>query len=257
MRGLRKLGLAAFACVLCAPLCARAEPATAGLTINLATGVHAERQGKQRVPLVPAPMLEVRVPLRRFAFVAEGVPPLTVGYGGDNALFLRGTRISYVAASLFYDLADRRTSLGIGEALYNQETTYEMPGPYGPASGSDRSRVAGARYEIRRRLWQSPRAWVDASLALTPTMHANTVEDFTQTIYRFNTLVPQRTVYTVPETGSQVDAQLRIGVPRGRTTLVYGLRYVNYQAHFDGSGSLSDRNALLMRFFGLTGALGR
>lgn len=255
MHGAQGLALLVWALVACVPLYANADNATAGVTINFATGTHAEARGTQTVPLVPALIFEVRVPLKRFALFAQGVPPLAVGYQNGNALFLRGTRISYVAAALLYELPDRRTSLGIGEALYNQETTYEMPGPFGPARGSDRSRVAGARYEIRRRFWQSRRALLDASFALTPTMHANTVEDFTEPTYRSNTIYLAHTRYVAAETGSQVDAEIRLSVPRGRTTILYGVRYVNYQAHFDASGQLSDRNALLLPFVGWSTAL--
>ena len=54
---------------------------------------------------------------------------------------------------------------------------------------------------------------------------------------------------TVAEQASLVDGQMRWSFTKGRSTWSLGIRYVNHVAKFD-SGSLADRNSLVLPFVG-------
>ena len=43
----------------------------------------------------------------------------------------------------------------------------------------------------------------------------------------------------------------------GSYTLLYGIRYLNYIAHFNATGTLADRNTLVLPFLGFERTFGR
>jgi hypothetical protein len=267
----------ALSVLLCAAP-ARAAQVVVGITSAFTFGTHEERQGRDTVPLLPVPLITLRVPLRRFEFVAEGVPPLgpipyRSAYNGTS----QSTLLSYAHAALRYKL-DSHFSVGIGETLYNQRTTYvqtrvfygylymqdgsKVPATVTSTSSQvDASRVPGMRFEVRGQ-WQIGRVqWVAAELAVTPAMHA-----VVRAANRFQTSIattapikqPPAFSYSfpAPETGSEVDASVTAGRRFGSFTLLYGVRYLNYIAHFNAGGTLADRNTLVLPFIGFERTFG-
>lgn len=230
---------------------ARADDrATIGLTLNATIGIHRESTGEIHVPLLPLPLANVRVPIKRFDLELEGVPPITIAYDSGISSVNKSTRISYLAGTARYHLTNG-WSLGYGGILYNQETVYSqmvaVPGPVCPGclpqqttqTQFERSRVGGARYELGYSTLLSLRRSVSVLLGVTPNMHATVHEDFSY-----------RPPFTEPESASQVDGQVRFAQQARGLTWVYGIRYINYIAHFDSNGAIADHNNLVMPFVG-------
>lgn len=239
--------------VLLAPGVARADGPTFGITLSASIGTHAEAHTRQRIPTVPFPVFDVRVPLHRFEIDAEGVPPIgPVGYNSHSAYAIRGTKLSYLMGEVRYRFPKTRWSAGIGEMLYNQETVYDATRFGSTDTLVDTSRVGGARYELGYEAFHTPVRSLAFSAAVAPAMHA--------TVYEVQTVVsgPFRMSFGEqgPETGSQVEAQALYGIKARAMTWTAGLRYVNYIAHFDFSGQLSDRNSLLLPFVGVRMPIG-
>lgn len=267
----------ALSLLLCA-VPARAAQVAVGITSAFTFGTHEERQGSDAVPLLPIPLITLRVPLRRFEFVAEGVPPIGPipyhsAYGGTS----QSTLLSYAHAALRYKL-NAHFSIGIGETLYNQRTTYVQTSVFHgyvympdqtkvPATLTetrtqvDASRVPGMRLEMRGQ-WSLGRAqWIAAEIAVTPAMHAvvratNRFENSVVTTAPIISPRPYSYSFPAPETGSEVDASVTAGRRFGSYTLLYGIRYLNYIAHFNATGTLADRNTLVLPFLGFERTFG-
>lgn len=267
----------ALSLLLCA-VPARAAQVAVGITSAFTFGTHEERQGRDAVPLLPIPLITLRVPLRRFEFVAEGVPPLgPIPYRSAYDGTSQSTLLSYAHAALRYRL-DRHFSIGIGETLYNQRTTYvqtQVFHGYVYTPGQDKvpltltqtrtqvdaSRVPGMRFELRGQ-WQIGKAqWIAGEVAVTPAMHAvvratNRFESSIVTAAPIPAPKPFSYTFPAPETGSEVDASLTSGRRFGSYTLLFGVRYLNYIAHFNATGTLADRNTLVLPFVGFERTFG-
>jgi hypothetical protein len=237
-----------------------------GLALNASIGTHEEASGRQTVPLVPVPMIDVRIPIKQFEIELQGIPPIgPLGYDSGISSVSRTTRFSYLLGMLRYHIPHSRFSIGAGETLYNQETVYRQTfqfsfGPPGAGittdtrTESDRSRVAGARYELGYSVPLSARQRLDATIAVTPSMHATIYEDLL-----FETSAggpPDRFSQTAPETGSQVDGQVYYTVRARAVDWLFGVRYLNYVAHFESNGLLSDRNSIVLPFVGIQVPIG-
>lgn len=276
-RVLRVAGIALGLCAGAIPV--RGAQVVAGITSAFTTGTHQERQGRDTIPLLPLPLITLRVPLHRFEIDAEGMPPIgPVPYRSLYNNTSQSTKLSYAHASLRYALTPR-LSVGIGETLYNQRTTYEQVEVIhgyigGPGfnttpmtftqrrTETDSSRVPGLRFEARAEWPAGKRSWFAAEFAVTPSMHAivlaeDRFEGSIATSIPITQPRPWSLHFALPETGSEVDASMTIGRPLGRYTLLYGVRYVNYIAHFDRSGALADRNSLVLPFIGFERTFGR
>ena len=244
---------------LCMGIARADERPSIGLTLNASIGTHEEKTGRQRVPLLPIPLLDLRVPFKRFEFEIEGVPAIgPVGYDSGITAATRTTKISYAFGTLRYRIPNTRWSAGLGAILYNQETQTRQivtggcgPPPCAPPSFTitedDRSRVGGMRYEIGYAIALSERRALSLQIGVAPSMHATIHE----------TISPFNQAFDEPERASQVDGQLRYAVQTPGVTWAYGIRYINYLAHFESNGALSDRNTLVMPFAGVSFPLGR
>ncbi|HEX5276008.1 MAG TPA: hypothetical protein VFW34_12130 [Candidatus Rubrimentiphilum sp.] len=256
---MKRAAAAVALAVMCAGAARAGERPAIGLTLNASIGTHEEATGRQNVPLLPIPLLDVRVPFKRFEFEIEGVPSIgPVGYNSGIAAASRTTRISYGFGTLRYRIPGTRWSAGVGAILYNQEsiTSQAVTGSCGPppcnppstiVTEDDRSRVGGMRYEIGYGVQLSERRSLSLQAGVTPVMHA-TVHEFISSFNR---------TFEAPERASQIDAQLRYAVRTSAIIWAYGIRYINYLAHFKSNGALSDRNTLLMPFAGVAVPLGR
>jgi hypothetical protein len=256
---------AIIATALCTGAARAADRPSIGLTLNASIGTHEEASGRQRVPLVPVPMLDLRIPIKRFEIEVQGVPPIgPVGYDSGISLVSRTTKFSYLLGMLRYHIPHSRFSVGIGETLYNQETVYRqtLPVPCLLCPGTqmftiteyNRSRVAGARYEIGYSVPVSKIQSLAFTAAVTPAMHATIREELV-----FDDPLnppPSRINQSAPETGSQVDGQVYYTVHARAVDWLFGVRYLNYVAHFESNGLLSDRNSLVLPFVGIQVPIG-
>ncbi|MGZ3498309.1 MAG: hypothetical protein ACXWNJ_06665 [Vulcanimicrobiaceae bacterium] len=241
------------------PVAARADRASVGVSFNWTfgtyqTGAHDAR----RLPVLPMPIFEVRVPIRRFEIYAEGLPPIgpvsySDGLGADQS-----TKISYGAAELRYAFAGDRYVLGAGATLLNQATFYPYV-PDGPYVSQQSSRVAGFRFSARIRLSAARDRHTDVYVAASPGMHA-----VQRTVVPLNVDTcfirchPLVLGANDPESASLIDAKLTQTREYGRFTLSYGLRYLNYVAHYPQmKDALADHDRFVMPFLGMTVHLGR
>ena len=87
----------------CAGAARADERPSIGLTLNATIGTHQESGSQQRLPVVPAPVLDLRVPFKQFEVEAEGFPAIgPIGYNSGINVNGRGTKISYVFGILRY-----------------------------------------------------------------------------------------------------------------------------------------------------------
>lgn len=277
------MGAALLAVLLAAaPNMALADPGpTLGITIDpaIGTSVGTSSNGvKSTLPLLPLPLLQLRIPLKRFEFDAEGLPPIgPVGWGAAGTGETQASKLSYFSAALLYAIPNTPLRVGMGETLMNQQSDYTV-GPYTntytigePGQPSeqyvqtlrgtetDASRVAGLRLVAEYDLVRTPVRSLSLDLALTQSMHAIVERDGTTTS-SFSPPPPHgffvgTSAFSepAPENGTFLDAQLRATRQTRVGTFVYGLRYVNYSAlltQFDQT-VLSDREALLLPFAGI------
>ena len=226
----------------------------AGVSLVFVHGQHVETGGTTNAPFIPAPVLNASTRLRQFEITAEGIPPLRSYPIGNNGLGIQNISLSYVEGSLRYWDKTGTFAAGIGETLYNQRTDYVS---FSDSNGSigqyDGSRVAGTRYELVARRPLRFGDTIEASLAVNPSLHGlvhwTDYDIFRGRMHSFDL----RPGY---EAGSQVEAALRFDHAVGPYTLRYGVRYLNYVAHFS-NGNLADRNTFVMPFVGIERSLGR
>ena len=269
-----KKGLArvAFAITLFAAATpgARAEPLDANLSLTLSalSGQHEIDGGHStKLSFVPLPLGELTLRRGRDSIRLEGLPPVSFRYG--STLEGATTRLSILNATLRHGFPGG-WFVGVGQTVYNQFTTYApVQGSFvyqrnftiEPINGSEAqySRVTGARLEAGRS-FDLGREHVEYSVSVNPRMRGiqfTRIPTFiTDCIYPPRDPVapgPRPTpiscsqridTFSDPENASQVDFSLRIAHRLSkRGALLYGLRYLNYTAHYDDfPGQLADRN---------------
>jgi len=253
----RVVACAAFAALSCQ--CANAAETQAGLDMVIITGTHTETFASA-TGSAPAPLVHVSERIGRFEIAGEGIPPLGNIPVAANDLGLSNVNLSYFNAVIRYRVTDT-TAIGIGETLYNQQSTYVTSFETGfgnPALQTeiDSSRVAGVQYSIVQTLRQSGRSSLTLRFGVNPHLSANLHHAYKLTFSggRIIPIYPSPT--TDSEAGSQIDAELTDVVRIHRTLrLEYGIRYLNMTMLF-ADKSLADRNAFLIPFVGLSAAVG-
>ena len=250
---------AAFVALSCQ--CVMAAETQAGLDLVVISGTHTETFASA-TGSAPAPLVQVSERIGRFEIAGEGVPPLGNIAVAANALGLNNVNLSYFGSAVRYRVTDT-TTIGIGETLYNQQSTYvtNFQSSFGnphPVSQTeiDSSRVAGVQYSIRQVLRQTGRSSLSVRIGVNPHLSANLHHEFHVNLRDGRSIPEPYLSYTAPEEGSQIDAVLTNAVYVRRTLrLEYGIRYLNMTMLF-ADKSLADRNAFLIPFVGLSAAVG-
>ncbi len=243
---------------------ARAEPVetTFSLTVNPLSGQHqVNGGGVDRLSFAPLPLGELTLRRRAESLRIEGLPPVTFGYG-SSADGSQSTTLSIVNATYRHWFG--RVFVGAGQTLYNQRTSYASTqsgyyytrGPIvDPIYGSEQqySRVTGLRLEAGGTI-ERARDRIEYSAAANPKMHGiqytriplpisecHFVNGPSGNAVTCNQLVD---TFSDPENAAQVDLSLRVAHKLSKHgELLYGLRYLNYSAHYDDfPGQLADRN---------------
>lgn len=236
---------------------------TFALTVNPLFGQHQVAGGQRdTLSFAPLPLGELTLRRRDDSIRIEGLPPAAFTYGdgggGDGA---QSTQLSLINATY------RRTFaggwfIGAGETLYNQFTSYGVAnGNFAytrgqvvvPIDGSEAqySRVTGARFEAGRMV-QHGRDRIEYWAAVNPRMRGiqytriPTISFACQSFGNAPPCVPPTHTLTFadPENATQVDLSARIAHRVSKNgELLYGLRYLNYSAHYDDfPGRIADRN---------------
>ncbi len=245
-----------------ASACADPVQTTFALTVNPLTGHH-EVNGAHVDKLVfaPVPLAELTVAMKRSSIRIEGLPPVTFGYNtaGTGAI---STRLGILNAT-YRQTFGGGWFAGIGQTVYNQITIYRSVngsffytrGPdVVPINGSEAqySRVTGMRLEAGRVL-ASGRDRIEMWAAADPRMRGTQFTRIPTFNFRCSPgagpppgpgCTQVENTYSDPENASQVDLSIRVGHRLSkRGELLYGLRYLNYVAHYDDfPGQLADRN---------------
>ena len=221
----------AFLAAFLVPGAACADDASLGVSLAPLIGTHEETGLKDSVPPIPIPILQARGRLSNVELFVESFPfSPNIVEGGGRTEHLSTNLAFFDAVIRGYVLQDR-VSVGVGELVYNQSTTYAPPGTV------DASRVVGGRYELGVGLLRNARTLrllVDLMPSLTGVIHATSPNGFRSA--------------NQPEAGSQVEVQLRSDHVHGPFEFDYGARYVNYTAKFVHGGSLADLNTGVLPF---------
>lgn len=231
------------------------------ITVNPLTGQHQVAGGQRdTVDFAPLPLGELTVWRHDDSLRIEGLPPVTFTYGGsgDGA---QSTQLSLINATYRRSFAGG-WFVGAGETLYNQSTSYGVAsGNFAytrgfevfPIDGSEAqySRVTGARFEAGRMV-QHGRDRIEYWAAVNPRMRGVQytripTEQFicqpfgggASCVSSIHTLT-----FSDPENAAQVDLSARVAHRISKNgELLYGLRYLNYSAHYDDfPGRIADRN---------------
>lgn len=232
------------------PSFAFADAPSVGVDLNLVIG-HQKQSSQQNtaLPNVPVPMFSLRIPEKRFALFAEGVPPIGPVTYGDGASNTQATKISYMLGEAQYRLPGDRFTFGVGTTLVNQATFYNRRYTL---VNEQSSRVAGLRFSFAARVENRIGASTELSVGVSPSMHGLQYSRFA---YPLKACRPFRGCTTLrgvddAEYASLVDVRAARGQRFGRYTLRYGVRYINYSARFP-NGWAADRERLVMPFVGL------
>ncbi len=273
--GLRRIAAMTTALFVSATAFACADPldVTFALTVNPLTGQH-EVNGNRadKLSFAPLPLGELIVRRGPDAVRVEGLPPVSFRYNtsGDGA---QSTQLSIINATY------RRTFAGgwfagAGETIYNQFTTYvPVNGTFNYVRGNappiliygseaQYSRVTGLRWEVGRTI-ERGRDRAEFWAAVNPKMrgvqytqipsHGVCSVHFVGGVLQGPTCNTVVTTFSDPENASQVDLTARVAHRVAKhAELLYGLRYLNYTAHYDNfPGQIADRNVGFAPLLGL------
>jgi hypothetical protein len=214
-----------FACWLI-PIGARADEIALGGQLLSGNEAHVEQANNASVNYpVPFAVLDAR--FKRIEVSGELVPLPTIPISNTTS-GIHNLTLSYFDGTMRYWTGGRQPwCLGIGETLWNQQTSYL----YSPTQ-YDASRGAGARYELGNAIPVFKHDYVETIIAASPTIHA-------RLSYTYGS--PGYASSPVSEQESQVDLQIALVEPAGRWRFKYGVRYMNMTAKFD-DGSFADAN---------------
>jgi hypothetical protein len=205
---------------------ARAGETAVDLTVGPLIGTHAEDGSRDSVASEPVPIFALSHRESFAELFVEGLPvaPSIASASTNQSI---STKLTFENLLLRGYAFHDRLSLGIGETIYNQSSTYE------PGGAIDASRVVGGRFEIAGR----PLANRSIRLAfdLVPVLHGLVLPSFpNEPFERFDPEV---------ERGTQTEFDIGYRRNRGSAQFAYGVRYINYVSIFTRTGELSDRNA--------------
>lgn len=236
---------------------ADADPvqATFSLTVNPLFGQHQIDGGQvDRIEGAPLPLGELILRRRDDSVRIEGLPPVTFGYGASSGDGAQSTQLSVINATYRRAFAGG-WFVGAGQTLYNQFTdygdargtfAYSRDGFVYPIDGSEAqySRVTGLRFEVGRSV-ERGRDRLEYAIAGNPRMRGVQYTRIpTLGCAGLGPCSIHQLTFADPENAAQVDLSARVAhrLSRG-TELLYGLRYLNYSAHYDDfPGKIADRN---------------
>lgn len=198
-----------------------------GIQALALTGVHEDVAGSQH-GFAGGGFLELQVGGRRVRVHLEGVPVVSVPQQATAHYGQATPAIGIVDGALRLGL-DRDGGLfaGFGADIINQHT------PLPNLDQEVASRLAGFRVELGYRAQLGGWHFVEALVGAAPSLHGNDV-------YTYDIPLPRE---IKPELASEVDYSAAYGFTRGRSEWLFGLRAINFAAHYTQTGLAADRNA--------------
>jgi len=182
------------------------------------------------------------------------VPPIgpiqyADGFGGTQS-----TKLGYFNAVIAWHTPNNRFEFGAGTSILNQITYYSASSVTEQAS-----RVTGLRLSARVRVEATSRAVTDLTIAASPSMRGlqNTrLQNPSPPILPCPGCLPTYSSVLDVEAASLVDAMAQRTQRHGSFEFAYGLRYVNYVAHFPAFNAPADHDVGFMPFAGVAFFLG-
>ena len=175
------------------------------------------------------PLIEAGSGGKRVMVHLEGIPVVAVP-SRPSAEYGKATPalgIAHAAAEFAVDKASRLW-LGAGVSVYNQRT------PLPALQQEVSSRLSGLRYVARYREPLRGTRFLESTLGIAPTIFG------TDRFLYSDGITP---AVNKDERASEIDASVALGVRRGSTEWLFGVRTLNFSAHFTKDGSSADRNA--------------
>jgi len=205
---------------------ARAGETAFDLSVGPLIGTHAEDGSHDSVASEPVPILALSHRESFAELFVEGLPvsPSIASTSTDQSI---STHLTFENVLLRGYAFHDRLSLGVGETIYNQSSTYE------PGGGIDASRVVGGRFEIAGRPLANHHLRV--AFDLVPVLHGLVLPSYPSR--------PGARYEPAVERGTQTEFDIGYRLNRGTAQFAYGVRYINYVSYFTRTGELSDRNA--------------
>jgi hypothetical protein len=190
-------------------------------------GEHQDVAGTQH-GVGAGPLLQIRGGGRRLALGVEGIPVVSVPEGASAHYGQATPKLGIINGALEYAIDPQaHIWVGIGATVYNQRTP--LPNLQQEVS----SRLAGIRYMIRYRQPLNAAHFVEAVVGGAPTLWG--IDHY---IYTDPTIAPVNR----DERASEIDASVSFGVRHGSSEWLFGIRTVNFSAHFTATGEAADRN---------------
>lgn len=202
--------------------------AYAGVQGLLVSGVHRDCCVTQH-GVGGGPLLQVRAGGSRLALHFEGIPVVSVPARPSAEYGQATPAVGVLHAAAEYALdARERLWIGIGESVYNQRT------PLPALQQRVSSRLAGVRYVVRYREPLRSTHFLEGTLGVAPAIFGAD-----RYVYTNGTRPP----VNKDERASEVDASVALGVRSGSNEWLFGVRTLNFTAHFTATGISADRNS--------------
>jgi hypothetical protein len=198
-----------------------------GIQALALTGAHQDVAGSQHGFAVGG-FVELQVGGKRVRVHLEGVPVVSVPQQASVHYGRATPAIGIVDGAVRFGLdPNGRLFLGVGADIINQHT------PLPNLDQEVASRLAGFRYEIGYRAQLGGSRFIEGLVGAAPSLYGSDV-------YTFSIPLPRQ---IKPELASEVDYSVAYGFTRGRSEWLFGVRAINFAAHFTQTGQPADRNA--------------
>lgn len=191
------------------------------------TGVHQDIAGSQR-GFAGGGFVELQVGGKRLRLHLEGVPVVSVPQAPSAHYGQATPAVGIVDGALRFALDPQgRFFAGVGADVINQHT------PLPNLDQEVASRLSGIRYELGYDAPIGDRHFVEGLVGAVPSLWG-------KDIYTYSVPVPS---YGEDERASEVDYSLAYGISYSHAEWLFGLRAINFAAHFTATGAAADRNA--------------
>jgi len=198
-----------------------------GIQALALTGEHVDVAGSQR-GFAGGGFVELQIGGKRLRVHFEGVPVVSVPQSASAHYGQATPAVGIVDGALRYGFGpDGNLFAGIGADVINQHT------PLPNLDQEVASRLAGLRYELGYRAPLGGTRFLEGLVGVAPSLTGNDV-------YTYSIPHPPD---IEPELASEVDYSVAYGFTRGRSEWLFGLRAINFDAHFTQTGQPADRNA--------------
>jgi len=199
----------------------------AGIQGLAIVGQHEDVAGTQH-GVGAGPLFQVRGGGRRVAVGVEGIPVVSVPQGASQHYGQATPKLGIINTDAEYALDPQSHFwFGLGMTVYNQRTP--LPNLQQEVS----SRLAGLRYVVRYHQDLNLAHFVEVFVGGAPALWG--ADHY---LYTDPTIPP----INKDEKASEVDASASFGLRQAKNEWIFGVRLLNFSAHFTATGDAADRN---------------